>query len=183
MLVQKDLCIEDFMMDEYVGTVMVVHMDRYNRLMESLLNVYFLDSLYHPINFWLKIKSKKFNFRSSSDLFRKSDSGYVSHPGLHYNQLVKVAVASCKMMYIVVASQPRTNRVHVDMLPSIWITIKYFLIEETNNNKLLKCYDNAFMVHTVKRGLFATPNKRIQCATVEHHTKVHHKVEHMITYI
>jgi hypothetical protein len=51
---------------------------------------------------------------------------YVSYPELHYNQLVKVADAACKMMRMVSASQPHTNRVHVDMLPSVWISIKSF---------------------------------------------------------
>jgi hypothetical protein len=45
MLVQMDLEIEGCRIDEIVGTVMVVHMDMYDRLMEGLLNVYFLDSV------------------------------------------------------------------------------------------------------------------------------------------
>jgi hypothetical protein len=136
MLVQKDLRIEGCMIGDIVGTVMVVHMDMYDRLMEGLLNVYFLDSVFEPANLSLFIKSSKFHYRSSSDLFRNSDRGYVSYPELHYNQLVKVADAACKMMCRVAASHPRTNRVHVDMLPSFWLSIKSFLLEETKNNKL-----------------------------------------------
>jgi hypothetical protein len=131
MLVQTDLGIEGCRMDEIVGTVMVVHMDRYDRLMEGFLNVSFLDSGFEPTNLSLLIKSSKFHFRSSSDLFRTSDPGYVSYPELHYNQLVKVADAGCNMMCRVAASQPCTNRIHVDMLPSVWISIKSFFIGET----------------------------------------------------
>jgi hypothetical protein len=75
----------------------------------------------------------------------------VSHPELHYNQLVKVADAACKMMCRVAASHSRTNRVHVNMLPSVWITIKSFLIEEKKNNKLMMYHDNDVVVPTVKR--------------------------------
>jgi hypothetical protein len=48
-------------MDELVGTMMVVHVDRYDWLMEGLLNVYFLDSVYYPMNICLKIKSSEFH--------------------------------------------------------------------------------------------------------------------------
>jgi hypothetical protein len=98
MLVQTDLGIEGCRMDKIVGTVMVVHMDRYDRLIEGLLNVYFLDGVFEPMNLSLLIKSRKFHCRSSSDLFRTSDPGYVSYPELHYNQCIKVADAACKMM-------------------------------------------------------------------------------------
>jgi hypothetical protein len=94
MLVQTDLVIEGCRMDEIAVTVMVVHMDQYDRFVEGLLNVYFLDNVYHPMNLHLQMKSSNFHFRSSSDLFRKSDPGYVSHPELHYTQLVKVADAA-----------------------------------------------------------------------------------------
>jgi hypothetical protein len=130
----------------------------------------------------LFIKSSKFHHRSSSDHFRNSDPGYVSYPELHYNQLVKVDDADCKMVCRVAASQPRTNRVHVDMLPSVWLSIKYFLLEETKKNKLEMYHDNDFVVPTVKRGFFVTPDKRIQLTTVEVQTEYHHKVERMIAY-
>jgi hypothetical protein len=99
-------------------------MDMYGRLMEGLLNVYFLDSVFELANLALFIKSSKFHSRSSSDLFLTSDPGYISYPELHFNQRVKVADAACKMMCRVAVSQPRTNHVHVDMLPSVWRSIK-----------------------------------------------------------
>jgi hypothetical protein len=136
MLVQTDLGIEGCRIDKIVGTVMRVHMDMYDWLMEGLLNVYFLDSVFEPTNLALFIKSSKFHFRSSSDLFQTSDPGYISYPELHYNQLVKVDDAACKMMRRVAAIQPRTNRIHVDMLPSVWRSIKSLLLEETKKNKL-----------------------------------------------
>jgi hypothetical protein len=43
-------------------------------------------------------------------------------------------------------------------------------------------HDNDVMVPTVKRGVFVTPDKRIQLATVERHAESHHKVERMIAY-
>jgi hypothetical protein len=46
MLVQTDLGIEGYRIDEIVGTVMVVRMDMYDWLVEVLLNVYFLDSVF-----------------------------------------------------------------------------------------------------------------------------------------
>jgi hypothetical protein len=129
MLVQTDELIEGCMIGDITGTAMLVHMDMYERLMEGLLNVYFIDNMFEPANLYFFIKSSKFHYRSSSDLFRNSDPGYVSYPELHYNQLVKVTDAVCKMMCRVAASQPRTNRVYVDMLPSVWLSIKSFLLE------------------------------------------------------
>jgi hypothetical protein len=49
-LVPTDLGTEGCRMEEIVGTVIVVHIDRYDRLMEGLLNVYFLDSVFSPVN-------------------------------------------------------------------------------------------------------------------------------------
>jgi hypothetical protein len=138
--------------------------------------------VFEPTNLSLFIKSSKFHFRSSSDLFRTSDPGYVSYPELHYNQLVKVAGAACKMMCRVAASQPRTNRVHDDMLPSVWMSIKSSLLEETKKNKLEVHHDNDVVVLNVKRGFSVAPDKRIQLATVERQTEPHHKVKCMIPY-
>jgi hypothetical protein len=50
MLVQTDLGVEGCRIDEIVGTVMVVHMDMYDRLMEDLLNVYLLYSVFELTN-------------------------------------------------------------------------------------------------------------------------------------
>jgi hypothetical protein len=86
------------------------------------------------------------------------------------------------MMCRVAASQPHTNRVHVDILPSVWTSIKYFLLEETKKNKLEMYHDNDVVVPTVKRGVFVTPDKRIQLATVERQTEPYHKAERMIAY-
>jgi hypothetical protein len=84
MLVQTDLGIECCRMENNVCTVMMVHMDRYEWLMEGLLNVCFRDSVFHPTSLSLQIKSSKFHSRSSSDLFRTSDPWYdISFPQLH----------------------------------------------------------------------------------------------------
>jgi hypothetical protein len=56
MLVQTDLAIEGCTMKEIVGTVLVDHMDRYDWLTEGLLNVFFLDSVYHPAACKLKCR-------------------------------------------------------------------------------------------------------------------------------
>jgi hypothetical protein len=90
----------------------------------------------------------------------------VSHPELHYwyNQLVKVADAACKMMCMVAASQPRTNRFHINMLPSMWITIKSYLIEETKNKKRVMYHDKDVVVPTVKRGVSMMRDTQMQLA-------------------
>jgi hypothetical protein len=98
MLVQTDLMIEGCRIDKKFGTVMVVHMDMYDRLVEGLLNIYFLDCVFEPTNMSLVIKSRKFHSRSSSELFRTSDPGYVGYPELHYNKRVKADDAACKMI-------------------------------------------------------------------------------------
>jgi hypothetical protein len=43
-------------------------------------------------------------------------------------------------------------------------------------------HDNDVVVPSVKRGVFMTPDKIIQLATVERQTEAHHKVERMIAY-
>jgi hypothetical protein len=82
----------------------------------------------------------------------------------------------------VAASSPHMNHVHVDMLSSIWRSIKSFLLEETKKNKIDMYHDNDVVVPTVKRGIFVTPDNIIQLATAERHTEPHHKAEHMIAY-
>jgi hypothetical protein len=151
MLVQRNLVVEGCRIDEIVSTVMVVHMDMYDRIMEGILNVYSLDSVFEPPIF--HCSSSQASFISGLRLTcRTSYPGYVSYPELHYNQLVTVADAACKMMCRVAASQPHMNRVHVDMLPSVWRSIKSFLLEETKKNKLEMYHDNDAVVPTVKRG-------------------------------
>jgi hypothetical protein len=105
MLVQMDLGIEGFRMDNIVGTVMVFHMTGMTGS-RVFFNVYFLDSVFHPMNLFLQIKSSKFHFRSSSYLFRNSVPGCISYPELHYNQLVKAADAACEMICRVASSHP-----------------------------------------------------------------------------
>jgi hypothetical protein len=182
MLVQTDLGIEGCSIGEIVGTVMVFHMDMYQRLMKGLLNVYFLYSVFEPTNMSLFIKSRKFHFRYSSDLYRTSDPGYISYPELHYTQRVKVTGAACKMMCRVAVSQPHTNRFHVHMLPSVWRSIKFILLEETKKNNLDMYHNHDFAVPTVKRGFFVTPGNIILLATVDLQTEPRYKVERMIAY-
>jgi hypothetical protein len=95
---------------------------------------------------------------------------------------VKVDDGVFKMVCRVAAGQPRTNHFHVDILPSVWMSIKSFLLEETKKNKLEMYHNNDVVVPTVKRGVLVTPYKRIQLATVERQTKPHHKVVRMIAY-
>jgi hypothetical protein len=81
------------------------------------------------------------------------------------------------------ASQPRTNRVYIDMPPTIWFTIKAYLLKETKE-KIMKVYhDNNHTMHTFKRGVLVTPDKRIELATIERQTETHHKFDLMIAYI
>jgi hypothetical protein len=69
MLVETGLTIEGCLMEETVGSVMVIHIDLYDRLMEGLLNVYFIDSVYQLMNLCLVMKSSEFHFQTSYDIF------------------------------------------------------------------------------------------------------------------
>jgi hypothetical protein len=62
MLVQTNLVVEGCEMRDITGTLMVIHMDKHDKLMEGLLNVYFLDSLYEPANLRRLTKSSKFEY-------------------------------------------------------------------------------------------------------------------------
>jgi hypothetical protein len=71
-IVQTDFTIEGCPMEEQtVGSVMVIHMDRYDRPMGWLLNVYAIDSVYQPMNLCLVMQSREFHFR-----FRKAFVGF-----------------------------------------------------------------------------------------------------------
>jgi hypothetical protein len=148
MLVQADLTIEGCLMEKIVGSNMVIDMDHYDRLIEGLLHVYFIASVYQPMNPCITMKSYEFHLHSSSDLFRKAYVGFVSHPELHYNHLVEVSDAACKMMYRVAAHQQRTNWVHIDMMPCAWIVIKRYLLEETKEKMFGIQYDNGVKTKT-----------------------------------
>jgi hypothetical protein len=69
MLVQTKLVIEGCELREINVPVVVIHMDKHDKLMEGLINVYFLEILYEPANLWLLTKSRKFHIHSSSDLY------------------------------------------------------------------------------------------------------------------
>jgi hypothetical protein len=95
---------------------------------------------------------------------------------------VKVAGAACETKRRVAASQPHISRFRVDMLSSVWTTIKSILIEETKKNKLVMYHGNDVVVPTFKRGICMTPDKQIKLVTAERQTKAHHKFEFMIAY-
>jgi hypothetical protein len=82
MLVQTNLVIEACSLYDVQGTAMLIHMDKHDRIMEGLLNVYFIDSIYEPKTLRLLIKSSDHHIRSSSDLFRDNNPGFVSQPEL-----------------------------------------------------------------------------------------------------
>jgi hypothetical protein len=134
------------------------------------------------MNLRLVIKSNLFNVRSSSDLYHESHPGFVSHPELQFNQLVKVADTVCKMMCRVVASQPRTNRVHIDMLPAVWMMIKDHLFQETKDKKVPVYHDRNTKFQTIKRCVFVTPDKQIQLTTVERETDEHNTFDRIKVY-
>jgi hypothetical protein len=162
MRVQTNLGIEGCEVRDIIGTVMVIHMDTHDKLMEGLLNVYFLDSLHEPANLRLLMKSSKFHIRSLSDLYSTSIPGFVSHPELQYNTLVKVSDTVSTMICRVAASHPSMNRIHIDML-----AIKAYLLQETNDKVVVLYHGNDICVPTVKHDVFITPDKRIQLATIE----------------
>jgi hypothetical protein len=82
----------------------------------------------------------------------------------------------------VAASQPRTNRVHIDMTPSVWLVIKAYLLQETNDKVVVVYHGNGICVLTVKHGVFVTRYKRIQLAMIETETEEHHKFDRMIAF-
>jgi hypothetical protein len=96
--------------------------------------------------------------------------------------MVKVVDAVCKMVCRVAVSQPRTNRVHIYMPPTIWLAIKAYLLEEKKDKKMKIYNDNDLTVTTIKRGVFVTPDKRIELATIERQAEIHHDVDRMIAY-
>jgi hypothetical protein len=161
---------------------MLIHMDQHDRLMERLLNVYFIDSIYEPKTLHLLIKSSDRHIRSSSDLFCGNNPGCVSQPELHYSHLVKVADCACKIMCRVAVSQTHTNRVHVDMVTGVWMMIMGHLKENTKDMSLYIYHDHDLKVRTVKRGVFVMPDKRIQLATIERETEEHHELDRIIAY-
>jgi hypothetical protein len=69
-------------MEETVSSLMVIHMDSYGRIMGGLLNIYFINSVFHPMSLSLMMKSSYFHVHSSFDLFRKAFVGFISHPEL-----------------------------------------------------------------------------------------------------
>jgi hypothetical protein len=183
MLVQMNLDIEGCELRDTIGSVMVIHLDKHDKLMEGLLNVYFLDSLYKPANLGFLMKSSQFRIRSSYDnIYHTSIPGFVSHPELQINALVKVSDTVCKMMFRLAASQPRTYCVHIDMMAAVWLVIKAFLLQETNDKVIVMYHNNDICVPTVKHGIFVTPDKRIQLATIKRETEEHHKFDRMIAY-
>jgi hypothetical protein len=77
-------------------------------------------------------------------------------------------------------SQPQRNWVHIDMLPYVWLMIKRYLLEAMKEKKLEIYYDKDVIMPTLTRGVFVTPDKRIQLTTVECHPGEHHKSNRMI---
>jgi hypothetical protein len=129
--------------------------------------VYFIDSIYEPKTLRLIIKSSDHHIRSSSNLFCGNNPEFVSQPELQNSHLVKVAGWVCNMMCRVAANQPRTNRVHIDMEPSVWMMIMGHLKENTKDMCLSIYDDHDSKVRTVKKGVSLTSDKRIQFATLE----------------
>jgi hypothetical protein len=91
MCVQKDLIINEFSLEDSGGYLIVIHMDQHDRLVEGLICVMCVDSLYEPMNRCVLMNSFHFYVRSSSDLHKNTNRGFVSHPELEYTALVKVA--------------------------------------------------------------------------------------------
>jgi hypothetical protein len=53
------------------------------------------------------------------------------------------------------------------MMHAVWLVIKAYLLQETNDKAVVLYHDNDICVPTVKHGVFVTPDKRIQLATIE----------------
>jgi hypothetical protein len=142
MLVQTDLCMVGCLLENIGDAEMVIHMSSHDTLMDGVLHVYFIYSLYEPLKKRLLLKSREIHIRSSLDLHRKKHPGYVSVPETEFNQLVKVSDAVANMMRRVSTSQPRSNRVHIDMLQFSWLIINNFIEEKTSSMKLPVFHDD-----------------------------------------
>jgi hypothetical protein len=57
-----------------------------------------------------------------------------------------------------------------------------YLVQDTNDKKVPVYHDKDTNVQTIKRGVFVTPDKRIQLATVERKMEEHHKFDSIIAY-
>jgi hypothetical protein len=68
------------------------------------------------------------------------------------------------------------------MVPSVWMMIIGHLQEKTKDASLSTYHDHDSRVRTVKRGVFVTPEKPIQLATIEREIEDHHKLDHIIAY-
>jgi hypothetical protein len=158
MLVQTDLCMVGCLLDEIGCAAMVIHMSSHDTLMVSLLHMYFIESLYEPLKQRLFLKSRELHIRSSSDLHRNKHHGYVSVSEMKFNQLDKVPDAVANMMCRVFVIQPRSNRVHIDMLPFSWLIIKKFIQEKTSSMKLPVFHDDDVPIQTINRGVLVTPD-------------------------
>jgi hypothetical protein len=142
MIVQTNLVIEACSLSDVQGAAMLIHMDKHDRHMEGLLNAYFIYSIYEPKTLRLLIKSSDHRIRSSSNLFHGNNLGFVSQPELQYSHVVKVVDCVCKMMCRVAANQPRTNRVHIDMVPSVWMKSMGHLKNKTKDTCLSIYHDH-----------------------------------------
>jgi hypothetical protein len=50
------------------------------------------------------------------------------------------------MMCRVAPSQPRTNRDHIDMMHAVWLAIKDYILQETNDKVVILYHDNDICV-------------------------------------
>jgi hypothetical protein len=101
---------------------------------------------------------------------------------MQFNQLVKVSDAVANMMCRVAASQPRSNRVYIDMLPFSWLIIKNFIQEKALSMKLPVFHDKDVLIQTIKQGVLVTPDQRIQLATIEREAEPQHKFDRFTGY-
>jgi hypothetical protein len=63
-----------------------------------------------------------------------------------------------------------------------WLVIKDYLVQETKDKKVPVYHDKDTKVQPIKRGVFVTPDKRIQLAELERETDEHHKFDRIIVY-
>jgi hypothetical protein len=98
MLVQTHNCMVGCLPEEIGGTAMAIHMFSHDTLMDGVLHVYFIGSLYEPLKQHLLFKSRELHIRSSSDLHHNKHPGHASVPEMQVNQLVKVSDAVAAMI-------------------------------------------------------------------------------------
>jgi hypothetical protein len=68
------------------------------------------------------------------------------------------------------------------MMNAVWLEIRAYLLQETNDKVGVLYHENDMCVPTFNHVVFVTPYKRIHISTIEREIEEHHKFDRMIAY-